>query len=133
MAMAIVYFGYIARMTRAGHDRGPPVRLHPDGDDEGPDDGPDRCAATSCATPSIPTVAVIAVQIGYLFGGIIAVEKIFNYNGMGQTMLFAAQHKDIPMLTAGVIVIGIVYMVATLVADMTIAWMNPRIRLDAER
>ena len=50
----------------------------------------------------IPTVAVIAVQIGYLFGGIIAVEKIFNYNGMGQTMLFAAQRKDIPMLTAGV-------------------------------
>ena len=49
----------------------------------------------------IPTVAVIAVQIGYLFGGIIAVEKIFNYNGMGQTMLFAAQRKDIPMLTAG--------------------------------
>ena len=50
----------------------------------------------------VPTVAVIAVQIGYLFGGIIAVEKIFNYNGMGATMLFAAQRKDIPMLTAGV-------------------------------
>ena len=82
---------------------------------------------------SPPTVAVIGVQIGYLFGGIIAVERIFNYNGMGQTMLFAAQRKDIPMLTAGVIVIGIVYMLATLAADMTIAWMNPRIRLDAER
>ena len=49
----------------------------------------------------IPTVAVIAVQVGYLFGGIIAVEKIFNYNGMGQTMLFAAQRKDIPMLDRG--------------------------------
>jgi peptide/nickel transport system permease protein len=81
----------------------------------------------------IPTVAVIAVQVGYLFGGIIAVERIFTYNGMGQTMLFAAQRKDIPMLTAGVIIIGIVYMVATLIADLTIAWMNPRIRLDAER
>jgi peptide/nickel transport system permease protein len=81
----------------------------------------------------IPTVAVIAVQIGYLFGGIIAVEKIFNYNGMGNTMLFAAERKDLPMLTAGVLVIGIVYMVATLIADLTIAWMNPRIRLDAER
>ena len=68
-----------------------------------------------------------------ILGGIIAVEKIFNYNGMGQTMLFAAQRKDIPMLTAGVIVIGIVYMVATLIADMTIAWMNPRIRLDASQ
>jgi peptide/nickel transport system permease protein len=131
-AMAIVYFGYIARMTRAGTievlqsdyirtaamkglTTGQTMRRH------------------VLRNALIPTVAVIAVQIGYLFGGIIAVEKIFNYNGMGQTMLFAAQRKDIPLLTAGAIVIGIVYMVATLVADLVIAWMNPRIRLDAER
>jgi peptide/nickel transport system permease protein len=131
-AMAIVYFGYIARMTRSGTievlqsdyartatmkglTTGQTMRRH------------------VLRNALIPTVAVIAVQIGYLFGGIIAVEKIFNYNGMGQTMLFAAQQKDIPMLTAGAIVIGIVYMLATLAADMTIAWMNPRIRLEAER
>ncbi len=131
-AMAVVYFGYIARMTRAGTievlqsdytrtammkglTTGQTMRKH------------------VLRNALIPTVAVIAVQIGYLFGGIIAVEKIFNYNGMGQTMLFAAQQKDIPMLTAGAIIIGIVYMLATLAADMTMAWMNPRIRLDAER
>ncbi len=131
-AMAIVYFGYIARMTRAGTIE----VLQSDYT---------RTAMMKGLTPNqtmrrhvlrnalIPTVAVIAVQIGYLFGGIIAVERIFNYDGMGRTMLFAAQQKDIPMLTAGVILIGIVYMAATLVADMTIAWMNPRIRLDAER
>jgi peptide/nickel transport system permease protein len=132
MAMAIVYFGYIARMTRAGTIE----VLQSDYT---------RTALMKGLTTAqtmrrhvlrnalIPTVAVIAVQIGYLFGGIIAVEKIFNYNGMGQTMLFAAQRKDIPMLTAGAIVIGIVYMLATLAADLIIAWMNPRIRLDAER
>jgi peptide/nickel transport system permease protein len=131
-AMAIVYFGYIARMTRAGTidvlqsdytrtatmkglTTGQVMRKH------------------VLRNALIPTVAVIAVQVGYLFGGIIAVEKIFNYNGMGQTMLFAAQRKDIPMLTAGAIIIGIVYMLATLAADMTMAWMNPRIRLDTER
>jgi peptide/nickel transport system permease protein len=131
-AMAIVYFGYIARMTRAGTidvlqsdytrtatmkglTAGQTMRRH------------------VLRNALIPTVAVIAVQIGYLFGGIIAVEKIFNYNGMGQTMLFAAQRKDLPMLTAGVLVIGIVYMIATLIADLTIAWMNPRIRLEADR
>jgi peptide/nickel transport system permease protein len=131
-AMAIVYFGYIARMTRAGTIE----VLQSDYT---------RTASMKGLTPSqvmrkhvlrnalIPTVAVIAVQVGYLFGGIIAVEKIFTYNGMGQTMLFAAQNKDLPMLTAGVIIVGIVYMVATLAADMTMAWMNPRIRLDAER
>jgi peptide/nickel transport system permease protein len=132
MAMAIVYFGYIARMTRAGTIE----VLQSDYI---------RTAAMKGLTTAqtmrrhvlrnalIPTVAVIAVQIGYLFGGIIAVEKIFNYNGMGQTMLFAAQRKDIPLLTAGAIVIGLVYMFATLSADLIIAWMNPRIRLDAER
>jgi peptide/nickel transport system permease protein len=130
MAMAIVYFGYIARMTRAGTIE----VLQSDYT---------RTALMKGLTTSqtmrrhvlrnalIPTVAVIAVQIGYLFGGIIAVEKIFNYNGMGATMLFAAQNKDIPMLTAGVLIIGIVYMLATLTADIIMAWMNPRIRLDA--
>jgi peptide/nickel transport system permease protein len=78
----------------------------------------------------IPTVAVVGVQIGYLFGGIIGVEKIFNYNGMGQMMLFAAQRKDLPVLQAGAVVIGIVYMAATLIADLIIAWMNPRIRAE---
>lgn len=132
IAMAVVYFGYIARMTRAGTIE----VLQADYT---------RTATMKGLTTRqtmlrhvlrnalVPTVTVIAVQIGYLFGGIIAVEKIFNYNGMGQSMLFAAQHKDLPMLTAGVIVIGIVYMLATLGADLITAWMNPRIRLDAER
>jgi peptide/nickel transport system permease protein len=132
MAMAIVYFGYIARMTRAGTI-------------EVLDSDYTRTAAMKGLTTRqtmrhhvlrnalVPTVTVIAVQIGYLFGGIIAVEKIFNYNGMGATMLYAAQRKDLPMLTAGVIVIGIVYMLATLAADLITAWMNPRIRLDSGR
>jgi peptide/nickel transport system permease protein len=129
LAMAIVYFGYIARMTRAGTievlesdyirtatmkglTTGQTMRRH------------------VLRNALVPTVAVIGVQIGYLFGGIIGVEKIFNYNGMGQLMLFAAQRKDIPVLTAGVIVIGIVYMAATLAADLIIAWMNPRARAE---
>src|SRR3954471_6199612 len=132
IAMAIVYFGYIARMTRAGTIE----VLQSDYV---------RTATMKGLTTAqtmrrhvlrnalVPTVAVIAVQIGYLFGGIIAVEKIFNYNGMGATMLYAAQRKDLPMLTAGVVVIGLVYMLATLGADLIIAWMNPRIRLEAER
>jgi peptide/nickel transport system permease protein len=129
LAMAIVYFGYIARMTRAGTI-------------EVLESDYIRTATMKGLTTAqtmrrhvlrnalVPTVAVIGVQIGYLFGGIIGVEKIFNYNGMGQLMLFAAQRKDIPVLQAGVIVIGIVYMLATLAADLIIAWMNPRARLD---
>ena len=132
LAMAIVYFGYIARMTRAGTIE----VLQSDYTRTATMKGLTTAQVMArhvLRNALIPTVAVIAVQIGYLFGGIIAVERIFNYNGMGQTMLFAAQRKDIPMLTAGAIIIGIVYMLATLTADLIIAWMNPRIRLDAER
>ena len=132
LAMAIVYFGYIARMARAGTI-------------EVLDSDFTRTAVMKGLTTAqvmrrhvlrnalVPTVAVIGVQIGYLFGGIIAVERIFSYNGMGNLMLLAAQRKDIPVLTAGAIVVGIVYMVATLLADFVMAWMNPRIRLGASR
>ena len=132
IAMAIVYFGYIARMTRAGTV-------------EVLESDYTRTALMKGLTTAqtmrrhvlknalVPTVAVIGVQIGYLFGGIIGVEKIFNYNGMGQLMLFAAQRKDLPTLQAGAIVIGVVYMLATLIADLIIAWMNPRARQSLAR
>jgi peptide/nickel transport system permease protein len=80
-----------------------------------------------------PTVAVIGVQIGYLFGGLVALERIFNYPGLGLLIYDAASHKDIPLLTAAVILVGIIYMVCTLAADLVIAWMNPRARLEATR
>jgi peptide/nickel transport system permease protein len=127
ISMAIVYFGYIARMARAGTIE----VLQSDYT---------RTATMKGLTTSaimrhhvLRNALVPTVQIGYLFGGIIAVEKIFNYNGMGATMLFAAQNKDLPTLTAGVLVIGLVYMLATLGADLIMAWMNPRIRLDGGR
>jgi peptide/nickel transport system permease protein len=129
LAMALVYFGYIARMTRAGTIE----VLESDYIRTATMKGlttPQTIRRHVLRNALVPTVAVIGVQIGYLFGGIIGVEKIFNYNGMGQMMLFAAQRKDIPVLTAGVIVIGIVYMVATLAADLIIVWMNPRARLE---
>jgi peptide/nickel transport system permease protein len=131
LAMAIVYFGYIARMTRAGAIE----VLDSDYIRTATMKGLDTKQVMRrhvLRNALIPTVAVIGVQVGYLFGGIIGVERIFNYNGMGQMMLFAAQRKDLPVLAAGAVVIGIVYMVATLIADLIIAWMNPRIRAETQ-
>ena len=79
-----------------------------------------------------PTITVISVQIGYLFGGIIGVEKVFNYAGLGTTMLNAVGKKDIPVLQTSVLIVGIVYMVSTFLADLLIAALNPRIRLDGD-
>ena len=73
----------------------------------------------------LPTIAVVAVQIGYLFGGLVAVEFLFNYHGIGALILDAAKAKDLPLLTSGVLVVGIVYLVVTLIADILYARPQP--------
>ena len=80
------------------------------------------------AVALLPTIAVIATQTGYLIGGLVVIEKIFNYNGIGQRIYVAAQNKDITMLESGVLIVGIVYLVATLAADVIYTFVNPRIR-----
>ena len=77
----------------------------------------------------LPTITVIATQIGYLIGGLVVVEVLFNYPGLGRLIFTAANDKDFPMLEAGVLAIGIVYLLATLVADILYTVLNPRIRL----
>jgi peptide/nickel transport system permease protein len=77
----------------------------------------------------LPTIAVVAVQIGYLVGGLVAVEVLFNYQGIGLLVYESAREKDLPLLTSGVLVIGIVYLAVTLIADILYALLNPRIRL----
>jgi peptide/nickel transport system permease protein len=54
---------------------------------------------------------------------------LFNYPGIGRLIFTAATDKDFPMLEAGVLAIGIVYLLATLVADVLYTLLNPRIRL----
>ena len=66
-----------------------------------------------------------------IVGGLLAVEVIFNVNGLGRLLVTAAKAKDLPVLSAGVLVIGTIYMVATLLADLLISYLNPRIRLAA--
>jgi peptide/nickel transport system permease protein len=79
----------------------------------------------------LPTIAVVAVQVGYLVGGLVVVEVLFNYQGIGSLIYEAARQKDLPLLTSGVLVVGVTYLVVTLVADILYAALNPRIRLGA--
>jgi peptide/nickel transport system permease protein len=76
----------------------------------------------------LPTITVIATQTGYLIGGLIVVETLFNYRGVGNLLLHAATAKDFPMLEAGVLIVGLVYMAATLAADVLTTLLNPRLR-----
>jgi peptide/nickel transport system permease protein len=77
----------------------------------------------------LPTITVIASQTGYLIGGLVLVEVLFRWNGIGSLLYNAATHKDFSMLEAGVIVIGAAYMIVTLLADILYSLLNPRIRV----
>jgi len=79
----------------------------------------------------LPTITVIATQTGYLIGGLVVVETLFNYQGIGNLIYRAANAKDFPMLEAGILTIGVVYMVATLIADVLSTALNPRLRVGA--
>ena len=129
VAMAITYFGYLARMSRAGVI----TALHSDYARTATMKGLSRRQVMRrhiLRNALAPTITVISVQVGYLFGGIIGVERVFNYPGLGSTMLLAAKQRDVPVLQGAVLLIGIIYMVATLLADLLIAALNPRIRLE---
>ena len=127
LALVIVLFGYIARITRAGvvealdadytrtaYLKGLPhstvVRRH------------------VLRNALMPTIAVVATQTGYLVGGLVAIEYLFNYQGIGLMTLTAAEQKDFTLLTAGVVIVGLGFLLVTLVADIIFALINPRIR-----
>ena len=128
--LVLVLFGYIAKMARAGTaealasdyartatlkglPRGVLIRRH------------------ILRNSLLPTITVIATQTGYLIGGLVVVETLFRYNGIGLLTYNAAIHTDIPMLEACALTIGIIYMIVTLVADISFSLLNPRIRLRA--
>ena len=126
-ALVMVLFGYIARMARAGTI-------------EALDADYTRTASLKGLSQRtvirkhvlrnalLPTIAVIATQTGYLIGGLVVVEKVFNYPGIGQRIYTAATNKDFAVLEAGLLIVGVVYLVATLFADILYAVLNPRIR-----
>jgi peptide/nickel transport system permease protein len=127
LALVMVLFGYIARMARAGTIEA----LDADYTRTAYLKGLDTTTVIRrhvLRNSLLPTIAVIATQMGYLIGGLVVIEKLFNYNGIGQRIYTAALNKDFTMLQSGVLVVGIVYLSATLIADILYSLLNPRIR-----
>jgi peptide/nickel transport system permease protein len=76
----------------------------------------------------LPAIAVIAGQVSYLMGGLVVVETLFRYPGIGSLILTAARDKDYPMLQAGILAVGAVFIAATLAADLATGALDPRLR-----
>jgi peptide/nickel transport system permease protein len=128
LALTAVLFGYIARMARAGTVtsldsdyartavlKGLPWRT--------------VLGRHVLRNSLLPTITVIAVQAGFMMGGLVVIERLFNYQGMGLLIFNAATRKDFPMLQSAILVVGIIFIVTTLIADLLTSLLNPRIRV----
>ncbi|MEZ5855117.1 MAG: ABC transporter permease [Hyphomicrobiaceae bacterium] len=77
----------------------------------------------------IPVVSLSAVQFGFMLGGSIVIETIFQVNGLGFLAWESIQRADLPMMQAIVLVLSIIYVLLTFIADMLNAYLDPRMRV----
>ena len=76
----------------------------------------------------MPAVTVLALDFGWLIGGIVVVETVFAIPGFGSLTIMAIRERDLPMIQATVMIMSIIYALANLVADLLYSYLDPRIR-----
>lgn len=127
VALAAILFGYIARVARAGVIDA----LESDYTRTAVVKGVNTATLLRrhvLRNGLLPTITVTATQVGYMTGGLVVIERLFNYQGLGLLILQAGERKDFPMLQAAVLVVGLLYILLTLFADLLQVWLNPDIR-----
>ncbi|MFN4140221.1 ABC transporter permease [Aestuariivirga sp.] len=76
----------------------------------------------------VPTLNVTALNLAYLIGGVVVVEKVFSYPGFGTLLVDSLQLRDLPVIEATVMLAALVYVGANLLADVGTILLNPRLR-----
>lgn len=77
----------------------------------------------------LPTITVIALNFGWLLGGIVIIEQIFQYPGLGKLLLDSISSRDIPVVQIAIIIPTLGYIIANFVADLLYSYLDPRIKL----
>ena len=78
----------------------------------------------------LPVITIVALDVGYLLGGIIVVEEIFAIPGIGRQLIIAITTRDLPAIQAGAMIMALTYAVANTLADMAYAALDRRIRYE---
>jgi len=128
VSVTLVMFGYVARMTRSSMItvlrsnyirtavlKGLPRRY--------------IIFKHALKNALLPSVTVIGMNIGWLFGGLVVVEALFGYPGIGFLLVLALQSRDIPLIEVIMLLIIFVYLVANFVTDLIYSVLNPRINV----
>ncbi|MDQ2683267.1 MAG: ABC transporter permease [Chloroflexota bacterium] len=77
---------------------------------------------------AIPLVTLIGLQAGYVLGGAVVIESIFNWPGVGNLALQALQQRDFPLIQGTVVVIAVVFTLVNFLVDLTYAALDPRVK-----
>jgi peptide/nickel transport system permease protein len=78
-----------------------------------------------------PIVNIIGLQVGYLLGGVVFVEVVFGWPGLGQQLYTSITQRDIPVVQAGVLFIALAFVIINLFADVAVGLLDPRTRRSA--
>jgi ABC-type dipeptide/oligopeptide/nickel transport system permease component len=81
----------------------------------------------------LPAINVVALQSGYLLGGAVVTESVFARQGLGRLLVSAVLRKDLPIVQGVVLLSALAYSMLNLLADLTHAWFDPRVRLNDAR
>ena len=78
----------------------------------------------------LPVVTIVALDVGYLLGGIIVIEEIFAIPGIGRQLMVAITSRDLPSIQAGALIMAATYAVTNTLADVAYTFLDKRIRYD---
>ncbi|MEO1679297.1 MAG: ABC transporter permease [Pseudomonadota bacterium] len=77
----------------------------------------------------LPVVTMIGLEFGFLLGGVVVVETVFSYPGIGRLTFQAINQRDIPVVQASVIILAVIFILLNLIVDLIYARLDPRVKL----
>ena len=124
--------GRVEPLPARQHDRRPAHRLRPHRRAKGVPRR-DIIRRHALRNALIPFVTVVAIDAGVLLGGVVVIEKVFSWPGMGLLFFTALERSDYPVILAWMVVAALFVVIANLVADILYGALDPRIRVGAHR
>lgn len=76
----------------------------------------------------LPTINVIGLTVAWLLGGVVVIETVFNYPGLGRLAVDAVADRDLPLIQAIALILGSIYILTNLFADLMALLLNPKLR-----
>lgn len=77
----------------------------------------------------LPVVTMIGLEFGFLLGGVVVIETVFSWPGIGRLVFNAINQRDIPVVQAAVIVLSLIFVALNLIVDLIYARIDPRVKL----